>query len=396
MNFTGQIMRAFLLGVVTVGAGAFVTSCSGSEENSQQQQVPKIKVETIEATTSELSNSFPAIVKGKSDVEIRPQVSGFITKVCVDEGQRVRKGQTLFLIDQVQFQAAVSQAREQVNSAQAAVNTATSHERNQRMLFDKGIISQTQWQNAADQLAQAKASLAAARAALTSAQKNLSYTVVTSPADGVVGAIPNREGSLASPSSVQPLTTVSDIDQVYAYFSLNEKDLLDLTDAGAKTLDEALASMPDVQLRLANGTVYPLTGRVATVSGVIDNATGSASVRALFDNTNGMLRSGSTGAVIIPVSTPNAIVIPQKATFEQQEKRFVYTVNDSNMTVATPIEVLDINDGQTFVVTNGLKPGDRIVVEGVGNSVRDGMPIEPVDAKSAAGAQPAQTAPAAK
>ncbi|MDO5394661.1 MAG: efflux RND transporter periplasmic adaptor subunit [Bacteroidales bacterium] len=389
-------MRAFLLGVVTVGAGAFVTSCSGSEENSQQQQVPKIKVETIEATTSELSNSFPAIVKGKSDVEIRPQVSGFITKVCVDEGQRVRKGQTLFLIDQVQFQAAVSQAREQVNSAQAAVNTATSHERNQRMLFDKGIISQTQWQNAADQLAQAKASLAAARAALTSAQKNLSYTVVTSPADGVVGAIPNREGSLASPSSVQPLTTVSDIDQVYAYFSLNEKDLLDLTDAGAKTLDEALASMPDVQLRLANGTVYPLTGRVATVSGVIDNATGSASVRALFDNTNGMLRSGSTGAVIIPVSTPNAIVIPQKATFEQQEKRFVYTVNDSNMTVATPIEVLDINDGQTFVVTNGLKPGDRIVVEGVGNSVRDGMPIEPVDAKSAAGAQPAQTAPAAK
>lgn len=389
-------MRAFLLGVVTVGAGTFVTSCSGSEENSQQQQVPKIKVETIEATTSELSNSFPAIVKGKSDVEIRPQVSGFITKVCVDEGQRVRKGQTLFLIDQVQFQAAVSQAREQVNSAQAAVNTATSHERNQRMLFDKGIISQTQWQNAADQLAQAKASLAAARAALTSAQKNLSYTVVTSPADGVVGAIPNREGSLASPSSVQPLTTVSDIDQVYAYFSLNEKDLLDLTDAGAKTLDEALASMPDVQLRLANGTVYPLTGRVATVSGVIDNATGSASVRALFDNTNGMLRSGSTGAVIIPVSTPNAIVIPQKATFEQQEKRFVYTVNDSNMTVATPIEVLDINDGQTFVVTNGLKPGDRIVVEGVGNSVRDGMPIEPVDAKSAAAAQPAQSAPAAK
>ena len=385
-----------MLGVVTVGAGAFVASCSGSEENSQQQQVPKIKVETIEATTSELSNSFPAIVKGKSDVAIRPQVSGFITKVCVDEGQRVRKGQTLFLIDQVQFQAAVSQAREQVNSAQAAVNTATSHERNQRMLFDKGIISQTQWQNAADQLAQAKASLAAARAALTSAQKNLSYTVVTSPADGVVGAIPNREGSLASPSSAQPLTTVSDIDQVYAYFSLNEKDLLDLTDAGAKTLDEALASMPDVQLRLANGTVYPLTGRVATVSGVIDNATGSASVRALFDNTNGMLRSGSTGAVIIPVSTPNAIVIPQKATFEQQEKRFVYTVNDSNMTVATPIEVLDINDGQTFVVTNGLKPGDRIVVEGVGNSVRDGMPIEPVDAKSAAAARPAQSTQAAK
>ena len=374
-------------------------SCKGGGDQQQQQGAPEIQVLTLTPQNSELANNYPAIIKGKTDIAIRPQVSGFITKVCVDEGQHVKKGQTLFILDQVTFQAAVEQAREQVNSAnaavnsaQAAVNTATSNERNQRMLFDKGIISQTQWQNAADQLAQAKAALsqaragvASAKAALASAQKNLSYTVVTSPSDGVVGSIPAREGSLASPSSAQPLTTVSDIDQVYAYFSLTEKDLLELTDKGSRTLDQALAEMPAVQLRLANGTVYPVSGRVATVSGVIDNATGAASVRALFDNTNGMLRSGSTGNIIMPNNHNDAIVIPQKAAYELQDKRFVYVVNDSNITVSTPIEVLDINDGQTFVVTEGLKAGDRVVIEGVGTVVRDAMPIQPVAPKTADG-----------
>ena len=401
---------------LTAGAAALAllagvtSSCSGGQEQQQGQQAPQIQVLTLTPETSELANSYPAIIKGKTDIAIRPQVSGFITKVCVDEGERVHKGQTLFILDQVTFQAAVEQAREQVNSAkaavasaQAAVNTAQSNERNQRMLFDKGIISQTQWQNAADQLAQAKAALgqanagvASAKAALSSAEKNLSYTVVTAPSDGVVGTIPAREGSLASPSSAQPLTTVSDINQVYAYFSLTEKDLLDLTDKGARTLDQALEAMPAVQLRLANGTMYPLTGKVATVSGVIDNATGAASVRALFDNTNGMLRSGSTGAVVMPHNTANAIVIPQKATYELQDKRYVYTVNDSNMTVSTPIEVLDINDGQTFVVTQGLKAGDRIVIEGVGTTVRDGMPIQPVDPATAQAADAAAQQAAAK
>ena len=390
MNSTKTTLNVLALSAAALG----LWSCSGNEnaQQQQQQEAPAIQVQTIEPATSELSYDYPAIIKGKTDIAIRPQVTGFITKVHVDEGEHVKKGQVLFTLDQITFQAAVEQAREQVNSAnaainsaQAAVNTATTFERNQRMLFDKGIISQTQWQNAADQLAQAKAALAqakaglsSAQAGLSSAQKNLSYTVITSPSDGVVGAIPAREGSLASPSSAQPLTTVSDIDQVYAYFSLTEKDLLGLSDAGAKTLDEAIQEMPSVSLRLANGTTYPVQGRVATVSGVIDNTTGAASVRALFDNTNGMLRSGSTGAVVIPHTTENAIIIPQKATYEQQEKRFVYTLNDSNITVSTPIEVLDINDGKTFVVTSGLKAGDRIVVEGVGTTVRDGMPIKPV------------------
>lgn len=376
-------MRQFIGAALAVATACMAVSCGGNKEQAAapQQQAPEVEVLTVQPQSSELASSFPAVIKGKTDIEIRPQVSGVITRVCVDEGQQVRRGQTLFVLDQVQFQAAVQQARAAVNSARAAVNTAQSNERNQKMLFEKGIISQTQWQNAADQLAQAQAGLAQAQAALTSAQKNLSYTVVTAPSDGVVGSIPSREGSLASPSSVTPLTTVSDVAQVYAYFSLNEKELLALTDNGTKTLSQALAAMPEVKLRLANGEMYPLGGKVATVAGTNDGATGSASVRALFSNTNGMLRSGSTGQVVIPNINSQALMVPQKATFELQDKKFVLVLNDSNTTVSTPIEVLDLNDGQNYVVTAGLKPGDRIVVEGVGTAVRDGMPVKPVTAK---------------
>jgi membrane fusion protein (multidrug efflux system) len=298
----------------------------------------------------------------------------------------------LFTIDQVQFQAAVDQATAAVNSARTAVSTAKLTEENKRHLYEKNIISEFDWQIAANQLNQAKAQLSQAEAALTTARKNLAYTVVTAPCDGVVGSIPNREGSLASPSG-QALTTVSDNTEVYAYFSLTEKDILKLTNGGAISLNDGIKNMPAVQLQLADGTMYAEAGKVATVSGVIDNTTGSASVRALFKNPNGMLRSGNTGSIVIPVVSENVITIPQKATFELQDLRYVYTVNDSNMTVSTPIKVLSQNDGQNFVVTEGLKAGDRVVVEGVGTKVREGIQIQPVDAaKAAAQAEQAQQA----
>ncbi len=374
-------MTALGLGAAFILTAA-VSSCS--KQQAMPQQVPAIEVQAVDTTSEDLNTYYPAIIRGKTDIAIRPQVSGFITKVHVDEGQHVRKGQVLFTIDQVQFRAAVEQAHAAVNSAQAAVNTAASNERNQKMLFEKNIISQTQWQTAADALAQARASLAQAQAALVSAKKNLSYTIVTSPSDGVVGSIPQREGSLASPSSTQPLTTISDNSQVYAYFSLNEKELLKLTDNGEYSLNDRVERLPKVSLMLADGSVYPLQGRVATVSGVIDNTTGAAQVRALFDNPKGMLRSGSTGNVVIPTHSHNVILVPQKATYEIQDMKYVYTVNDTNGTVATPIKVLDLNDGKNYVVTDGLKPGDRIVVEGVGTSVRENMKIKPVTAQEKA------------
>lgn len=375
-----------VISALGLGAAFMMTASLGScsKQQAMPQQVPAIEVMAVDTTSEDLNTYYPAIIRGKTDIAIRPQVSGFITKVHVDEGQHVRKGQVLFTIDQVQYQAAVEQARAAVNSAQAAVNTAASNERNQKMLYEKNIISQTQWQTASDALAQARAGLAQAQAALVSAQKNLSYTIVTAPSDGIVGSIPQREGSLASPSSTQPLTTISDNSQVYAYFSLNEKELLKLTDNGQYSLDERVGRLPEVGLVLADGSTYPQKGRVATVSGVIDNTTGAAQVRALFDNSNGMLRSGSTGNVVIPTHSNNIILVPQKATFEIQDMKYVYTVNDTNGTVPTQVKVLDLNDGKNYVVTDGLKPGDRVVVEGVGTKVRDNMKIQPVTAEEKA------------
>ena len=368
---------------------ASLTSCGGKDSQQQQQQAPapSIAVMTISEGASESENTFPATIKGKTDIDIRPQVSGFITKVHVDEGQHVRKGQPLFTLDQVTFQAAVDQATQAVNAAKTAVNTATLTAQNKRRLFDKNIISEYEWQLADNDLQNAKAQLANAQAALTSAKKNLSYTVVTSPSDGVVGTIPSREGSLASPSSAQPLTTVSDISQVYAYFSLTEKDILKMSGSGAGSLQSAISAMPSVQLRLADGSLYPETGRVATVSGVIDPATGAASVRALFPNASGLLRSGSTGSIVIPSDLQNVIVIPQKATFELQDRKFVYVLNDSNKVASAPVTVEANSDGRTYVVTSGLTPGQRIVTEGVGTTVREGMVINPVEGKTDDAAQ---------
>ncbi len=404
----GNVIKPAAMAIAGI-ALSMLTSCGGQQAQ-QQASAPEIAVLTVGTVDSELSRSYPATIKGKADIDIRPQVSGFITKVHVDEGQRVSKGQVLFTLDQVQFraavdqaQAAVKQAEASVNVAETAVSTAELTANNKKTLYEKNIISKYEWELSENNLAQAKATLAQAKAGLSqakaslvNARKNLSYTVITAPSSGVVGSIPNRVGALASPSMAQPLTTVSDNTGVYAYFALNEKDIISMTRNGAISLEQAIAAMPQVNLRLADGSMYGCSGMVATVSGVIDASTGSATVRAAFDNPAGMLRSGSTGTILIPYVETNAIVIPQKATYEVQDRKFVYMVNDSNKTVSTPIQVFDINDGQEYVVTSGLKPGDRIVVEGVGTTVKEGMEIKPkaATAITASTAQPQASQPA--
>lgn len=377
--------------LVTAATAMSLVSCGSNQQQQMQMPAPQIATITVGYGTSDVESGFPATLKGKTDIDIRPQVTGFITKVCVDEGQQVHKGQVLFQLDPVQFQAAVESAEAQVRLAETALATAQLTADNKRKLFDKNIISEYEWQLAANSLAQAKSQLAAAKAGLVSAKKNLAYTIVTAPSNGVIGSIPNREGSLASPSSAQPLTTVSDNSQIYAYFSLNEKDLLKLTQNGKQNLNSSVSQMPEVSLRLANGEIYPEKGKVATVSGVIDNSTGAATVRALFDNKSGMLRSGSTGTVLMPQSTDSVLLIPQKATFEMQDRKFVYVVNDSNKVSSQPITVSPVTDGKNFVVLSGLEPGQRIAVEGIGTKVRDGITIAPVD-PAVAQQQPSQAA----
>lgn len=373
----GLTKQVALLGLVF---GVCMTSCGKKDQGqAQQQAAPQIGFIRVSKTSADLESVYPATIKGKKDVEIRPQVSGFITKVCVDEGQQVSAGQTLFVIDQVQYEAAVNQAKAAVAAAQESVNSAQITANNKKKLFEKNVISDYENQLAQNDLASAKAALAQSKAALVNAQKSLSYTVVKAPSAGYVGSIPNREGSLASPSSAQALTTISDISEVYAYISFNEKQVLEMTNNGATSLAKALAALPAAKLKLSDGSYYAETGKFSTITGMLDNTTGSASVRVAFKNQNGMLRSGSTGSIVIPAHYDNVVIIPQTATSEMQDKKFAYIVDKSGKVTARPIEVLANNDGQNYVVTSGLNEGDHVVVQGVGVSVRDGVQITPVD-----------------
>ena len=342
-------------------------SCGQSDKTTGK--APEFAVITVETTTANLTNSYPATIRGKQDVEIRPMVSGFITKLHVDEGSVVRRGQVLFSIDPVQYQAAVNSAKAAVETAKAAVNTQELTVNNKRELNKKNIISNYDLQMAENQLAQTKAQL-------VNAKNNLSYTSVTSPSDGVVGSIPYRVGSLVSPSIASPLTTVADISEMYAYFSMTERQLLSQIREGG-SIKEILERMPDVQLQLIDGTMYADSGRVETISGVIDQTTGSVTMRALFPNKHNVLRSGSTGNVVFPNPMTDVIMIPQSATTEIQDKKFVFVVQPDNTLKNTEIQVFKLNDGKYYYVTEGLKAGDKVVMEGVQN-LRDGAAITPI------------------
>lgn len=368
--------QVYALGISLAAGLTLLAACKGkNQQDAAQQAPPELAVMTISEDLATLESGYPTTLKGENDVEIRPQVQGFLTKVCVQEGQHVSAGQVLFQIDRVQLQAAVDAARAQINVVQANVNTAKTNMNNNKILMDKKIISASAYQTSVDAYNAAIAQLSACQAQLKSAQKNLSFANVTAPVSGVVGTIDYKEGTLVSPQTL--LTIISNNGEMEANFSLNEKDILTLTDNGQRTLQAALQNMPEVTLLLANGERYQYKGKIRSVSGVIDPATGAASVKAYFPNPNGMLQSGNTGQVLIPNMHNNAILIPQSATYEMQDMKFVYTVNDSSIVHSRPITVDKQDDGKNYIVTSGLRPGEKIVVEGVGINVQDGMTIKP-------------------
>lgn len=357
-------------------------SCKGKGQNQQEaQEAPSYSVIQIGEQDAVLDTEFPVSLQGQNDVEIRPQVSGFLTKVCVTEGQRVQKGQILFEIDKVQLQASVDAAKAAVAVAQANVNTATTNANNNKILLDKNIISAAAYQTSADALNAAKAQLNQAQANLISARKNMSYATVTAPTSGIVGTLDYKEGTLVSPQTL--LTILSNNGDMDAYFSFNEKDILNMTDNGTGSIQEAIKAMPEVSLVLANGQTYGYKGKIVSISGVLDQATGSAQAKATFPNPDGMLHRGNTGKLLIPNFRNNAILIPQNATYEIQDMKFCYVVGDSSKVHSTPITIDPQNDGKNYIVTSGLKPGDVVVVEGVGISIKDGMAITPKSATAA-------------
>lgn len=344
-------------------------------------------VMTIATTDREIPINYSATIRGRQDIAIYPQVSGTIFELCVNEGQTVSKGQPLFIIDQVPYKAALQTAEANVAAAKAGVATAQLTYDSKKELYAKNVVSQYDLLTAENTLLTAKAQLAQAEAQRVNAANNLSYTVVKAPANGVVGTLPYRVGALVSASIPQPLTTVSDNSDVYVYFSMTENQLLNLTRQYG-SIANTLKNMPDVRLVLNDGSVYDRTGRIESISGVIDTSTGSVQLRAVFPNADGLLHSGGAGSVIMPNIHKDCVVVPQVATFELQNKVYVYKVEDGKAT-SSMIDVEKINNGREYIVKSGLTPGDVIVAEGVG-LLREGTPIV-VKGQGAA----AQTAPEA-
>ena len=383
-----KAIGAFVKGAAYSLTALLAFSCG----NSQQGGMPALSlaVMTVEPTSQELNSAYPATIKGQQDIEIRARVSGYITKLCVDEGAVVHKGQPLFLIDAVPYQKAVQAAEAAVEVAKANVATTQLTVDSKTELHAQNIISDYDLQTAKNSLASAKAALAQAEAQLASARNDLSYTTITSPSDGVVGTIPFRVGSLVGTTTQEPLTVVSDINKMFVYFSMNEKQLLALTRQKDGSVNSMIGAMPEVQLQLADGTMYPAKGKIETLSGVIDLSTGAVQMRATFPNAQRLLRNGGTGTVLIPSVLDSALLIPQSATYEVQDKKFVYVLGDSSKVKNTEITVFPLDNGKQYVVTSGLKPGEQVVVEGVA-TLRDGMPIQPITPEQSAAKVQAMT-----
>lgn len=339
--------------------------------------VQSYPVFTVKAQTTTLNSDFPATLQGQQNIEIRSKIDGYVDKIFVDEGAVVKKGQMLFRISAPQYAQDVATAAAAISSAEADVSAAQLQVNKTKPLVEKDIISHFELESAQYTLQARKAALAQARASLNTAKVNLGYTNITSPVNGVVGTIPYKLGSLINSTTADPLTTVSNIGTVYAYFALNEKQLLEFSRRyEGKSLDQKLKKLPEVSLVLADGTAYPEKGRVETISGLLNTSTGSASFRAQFPNPLGLIRSGGSATVRLPNTVQNAILVPQKATYELQGKRFVYVVDAKGAVKSTEIQTMEMASGQFFVVTSGVKDGETVVLEGA-SSLKDGMTIKP-------------------
>ena len=339
-----------------------LTACTQPAPTSQESGY---KTMTVKKENRLLTNSYSAVVKGRQSVEIRPQVSGTITEICVKEGAKVHKGQVLFVIDQVPYKAALQTALANVKSAEAAVATARLTFDSKEELFKERVVSDFDRQTAQNSLLEAEASLAQAKANETNARNDLSYTVVRSPVDGVAGMSSYRVGALVNSSITTPLLTVSDDEEVYVYFSMTENQMLSLLRQYG-SVDKSLAGMPKVSLQLSDGVKYAHEGVIDAISGTIDTGTGAVSLRAVFPNPEGMLRNGSTATLVLSYTKENALVVPQEATFEIQDKVYVYKVNESGKAESAQVTVFPLNNGQEYIVESGLQEGEVIVAEGAG------------------------------
>ena len=355
--------------MMIAAVAAALVSCGGGggRPNFGDNEYPVV---TAGTSNADMQSTYPATIKGVQDVEIRPKATGFITRIHVKEGQTVSAGQVLFVIDNETAQAAVRQAQAAVNTAQQQVNTAKLTYDNSKQLHESHVIGDYELQTSQNSYEAAQAQLAQAQAGLASAKEQLSYCYVKSHAAGVVGTIPFKTGALVSASNV--LTNVSNISSMEVYFSVTEKAAMQLQGNGG-----GIQSLPPVKLQLADGSIYAQEGKVTKMSGVIDASTGTVQLIALFGNPQKLLKSGGSGTIIIPRQESSVIIIPQACVSEVQNKKFVYVVGKDNKVKYTEIQVDPQNDGNNYIVTGGLKAGDKYVTNGI-TKLSDGMQIVPI------------------
>ncbi len=360
------------LKVAAVGLFLVLSVASCKQKTESQVEAGTYPLLRVFPEDRTLSVSYSAVIEGKQDVEIRPQVSGFITEVKVKEGAKVKKGEILFVIDTIPYAASYRQAKAAVATAEAQLATSRLSLEGSEDLYAENVISDFELQTARNSYNSAVASLRQAEASEASAAQNLSYAIVKSPVNGSAGMTSVRVGALVSASMTEPLISVSDNSQMYVYFSLPEKEVLSMTRQYG-SIDNTIKSFQPVTLTLSDGTVYEHAGRIDVISRIVDKLTGAVSIRAVFDNPDGRLMSGGSGRINVSYDRNNCIVIPQEATFEIQDKIYVYKVVDGKA-VSNEIKVFRINDGREYVVESGLSEGDVIVSKGAG-LLREGTQI---------------------
>ena len=369
-------MRRFLtdwLVLPAVGMAVVLSASCGEEKQQRQQQAADYQTMVVSQKDMVLERQYSARLTGKQIVEVRPQVSGCITRILTGEGEAVKKGQTLFIIDQVPYSAALEVAVATRKSAEARLATAQMNYDNERLLQEGRVVADMSVQTMQNALLEAQAALAQAKAQEVNARNNLSYTEVKSPVSGVASMIPWHVGSLVSSSISEPLVTVADDSEVYVYFSISESQALDLvTQYGS--IDKFIAEAPMVSLRMNNGQLYSEQGRISAVSGTVDDKTGAVALRATFPNASGLLHHGGSGTVVVPTHRKDCIVIPQEATYELQNRMFVYKVVNGK-TKATPITLYPQNNGKEYIVDEGLQVGDPIIAEGAG-LLKEGIEVK--------------------
>lgn len=350
-----------------------LAGCGNTQQNTQSEKDTYYETMAISLGDRTLTTGYSAAISGVQTVEIRPQVSGMITDILIEEGESVRKDQILFVIDQTPYKAAYEIAVANVKSAEAALSTAQLILESNRNLYNQDVVSEFDLMTAQNDLIEAEARLALCKAEEVNASNNLSYTEVRSPVNGVASMIPYRVGALVSSSITQPLVTVSDDSRVYAYFSMAENQMLDMVQQYG-SLANAIKQMPEVELIMSNGDKYEHTGKINAISGTISESTGAVSIRAVFNNRNHLLRNGGSGTIIIPTTLTGCMVIPQAATYELQDRIFVYKVVDGKAS-STEIKVSTHNNGVEYIVEEGLEVGDIIVAEGAG-LIKEGTEIK--------------------